>query len=225
MRENLFLEITTETDLGAGIRIADAEGLGAVSMRRIAIELGLPTMALYRHVRGKNQLVLQMADSIMAQPPLPSMPPAGWRAQLEVVARVQWDMYRRHPWMARVISMTRPNLAPHGMAHTEWVLRALDGYGLDPNTLLHLVVTLFGYVRGCAMNVEMQAEAEQDSGLTDEEWIASQSTNFARFLESGRYPKLRFITEAPGVNLDVDSLFEFGLHRLLDGYAAFLHTT
>jgi hypothetical protein len=142
-----------------------------------------------------------------------------------VVARVQWDMYRRHPWMARVISMTRPNLSPNGMAHTEWALSAVEGYGLDPNTMLHLAATLFGYVRGCAMNVELQSEAEQDSGLTDDEWIESQGANFARVLASGRYPVLERIFEAPGVDLDVDSLFEFGLRRLLDGYAALLQAT
>ena len=215
-------EITTETILAMAIRIADGEGLSAVSMRRIAVELGVSTMALYRHVRGKSQLVLLMADRIMAQPPLPGARPPGWRAQLELVARAQWEMYCRHPWMARIISMTRPDLLAHGMAHTEWALCAVDGCGLDPHTMLHLAVTLFGYVRGCAMNVEMQAEAEQESGLTDEEWVESQSTSFVRFLASGRYPMLLYITEAPGVDLDVDSLFEFGLRRLLDGYAAFL---
>ena len=224
-RDALDREITAEAILATATRIADGDGLVAVSMRRIAIELGVPTMALYRHVRGKNRLLLLMADSIMAQPPLPGTRPAGWRAQLELVARTQWEMYRGHPWMARIISMTRPNLSPHGIAHTEWALSAVDGHGLDPNTMLHLVVTLFGYVRGCAMNVEMQAEAEQESGLTDQEWIESEGTNFARFLASGRYPKLLYVTEASGVDLDADSLFEFGLRRLLDGYAAFLQAT
>jgi DNA-binding transcriptional regulator YhcF (GntR family) len=224
-REASDREITTETIVATAIRIADGEGLAAVSMRRIAVELGVATMALYRHVRGKHHLVMLMADTIMAQPPRPRTRPPGWRAQLEVVARVQWAMYRRHPWMARVISMTRPNLSPNGMAHTEWALSAVDGHGLDPNTVLHLAVTLFGYVRGCAMNVEMQTEAEQDSGLTDEEWIESQGANFARFLASGRYPRLEFIFEAPGVDLDVDSLFEFGLRRLLDGYSGLLQAT
>jgi AcrR family transcriptional regulator len=191
-------------------------------MRRIAIELGVPTMALYRHLRGKHRLLQAMADTILGQVRFPETRPPGWRAQLELVARLQWAGYRRHPWLARVVSMTRPTVLPNGMLHTEWALAAVAGLdpGLDPNTMLHMAVNLFAYVRGSAMNVEMELESEQDTGLTDEQWLESQSAPFARVLASGRYPQLAGVIAAPGVDLDVDSLFDFGLERLLDGYAA-----
>ena len=221
-RETLEQDITAERIVAAAIEIADAEGLSAVSMRRVAIDLGVATMALYRHVRGKNSLLLLMADTIMGQLPLPAIRPPGWRAQLELVARHQWAGYRGHPWLARIISMTRPAALPQGMAHTEWALAAVDGLGLDPNAMLHVVVNLFAYVRGSAMNVEMDLESEQETGLTDEEWLASQTTQFTRVLGSGRFPYLARVFAAPEVDLDLDTLFEFGLERLLDGYAALL---
>ncbi len=219
-RDTSDSEITAETIVATAIAIADAEGLAGVSMRRVAIQLGVATMALYRHVRGKNNLLQLMADIVLAQAHLPEKPPLGWRAQLELVARLQWMGYRRHPWLARIISMTRPSALANGMLHTEWALSAVDGLDLDANTRLHLVVNLFAYVRGCATNVEMELESEQDTGLTDDQWLEAQGAHFARVLESGRYPRLARVVASPDVDLDVDTLFDFGLERLLDGYAA-----
>jgi DNA-binding transcriptional regulator YhcF (GntR family) len=216
-------ELSAVRIVSAAIEIADSEGFAAVSMRRVAIDLGVPTMALYRHVRGKNNLLVLMADAVLGETPLPNRRPAGWREQLEFVARLQWLLYRRHPWMVRVISLTRPSLMPNGMAHTEWALHAVDSLGLDTNTMLHVAVALFGFVRGSAMTLDMQAEAEQESGLTDEQWIESQDAAFTRLFASGRYPTIEVVTTAP-VDLTPESLFEFGLQRLLDGYAALLET-
>ncbi|MBV9133116.1 MAG: TetR/AcrR family transcriptional regulator C-terminal domain-containing protein [Chloroflexi bacterium] len=223
-RESANNEINTAAIVANAIAIADAEGLPAVSMRRIAIELGVPTMALYRHVRGKSSLLLLMADTILGQVRLPETPPPGWRAQLELVARLQWAGYREHPWLTRIISMTRPSVLPNGMLQTEWAVSALDGLGLDPNAMLHAAVNLFAYVRGSAMNIEMELESEQDTGLTDDEWLQSQRPLFARVLESGRYPQLARIIAASDVDLDLDTLFEFGLERLLDGYATLIES-
>lgn len=221
-RGTLDLEISVERIVDTAIDIADTEGLAAVSMRRIAIELGVATMALYRHVRGKSTLLLLMADTILGEVQFPEPRPSGWRAQLELVARLQWAGYQRHPWLARTISMTRPTVLPNGMLHTEWGLSALDGRGLDPNTMLHVVVNLFAYVRGSATTVEMELESEQHTGLTDEQWLETQGAQFARVLGSARYPQLARVFRSPGVDLDLDTLFEFGLERLLDGYASLI---
>jgi len=223
-RQTSDTDVTSERIVATAIDIADAEGLAAVSMRRIAIELGVATMALYRHVRGKQNLLLLMADTIMGQAQFPDIRPSGWRAQLELVARLQWAGYRRHPWLARIVSMTRPTVMPKGMRHTEWALAAVDGFDprLDPNTMLHMVVNLFAYVRGCAMNLEMELESEQDTGLTDEQWLETQTKQFQHIMASGQFPQLARIFQAPGVDLDLDTLFEFGLQRLLDGYAALI---
>lgn len=212
-------ELSKDRIVRTAIAIADEEGLAGLSMRRIAGELGTATMSLYRHVHNKDDLVLLMVDAVFGEQPPPAVRPAGWRAELELEARLQWALYQRHRWLAPVVSMTRPQLLPNGVAHTEWVLRALDGLGLDPSTTLHATVTLFGYVRGTATNFEPQAEAEQDTGVTDQEWMDEHDTAFKAFFDAGPYPMLAKLSESD-IDLDLDSLFEFGLHRLLDGYAA-----
>ena len=118
----------------AAVRIADAEGLAGLTMRRLAGELGVPTMSLYRHVADKEELLLLMMDRVFAATRRPIRRRTGWRARVEALARLQWSLYRRHPWLAQAVSFTRPLLAPNAMAHTEWAMRALDGLGLDGAT-------------------------------------------------------------------------------------------
>ncbi|MGR6318576.1 TetR/AcrR family transcriptional regulator C-terminal domain-containing protein [Micromonospora soli] len=213
-------ELSRERLVRTAIALADVGGLAAVSMRQLAADLDIATMSLYRHVRGRDDLVLAMADTALADAPLPAVPPAGWRARLEVLARAQWAAYRRHRWLPHVISMSRPQPLPHGMAHTEWALRATAGLGLDNPMRWQAAVTLMAYVRGIATSLEAQAHAEQDTGLTDEQWVETQDAMFRRMMAGGRYPTMATLDET--VDLDLDSVFEFGLHRLLDGYAALI---
>jgi AcrR family transcriptional regulator len=208
----------------AAITIADAEGLAGLSMRRLAGALGMPTMSLYRHVAGREELLLLMIEEIFRANGPPALSPAtdGWRACVETLARRQWSMYRRHPWLAQAISFTRPQLAPHAMAHTEWTMRALDGHGLDPGTLFVAAIMLAGHVRGTAINLDEEAQAEQDTGLTDDQWMDSQQGRLQALLTSGDYPLLARAVASEDLDFDLDQLLEFGLQRLLDGLAALL---
>jgi Tetracyclin repressor-like, C-terminal domain len=86
--------------------------------------------------------------------------------------------------------------------------------------MLHAAITLIGYVRGMAMNFEVEAQAEQDTGMSDDQWMAAQEPTFAAFFASERYRTLSRVTAEPDIALDLHTLFEFGLQRLLDGYAA-----
>jgi AcrR family transcriptional regulator len=206
------------------VAIADAEGLPAVSMRRVAAELGAATMSLYRHLPGKDDLVLHMADLVFAEATLPDPQPAHWRDRLELVAREQWALYRRHPWLARLISLTRPMLVPNGMAHTEWTIRALDGLGLPPAVMFHLAVTLAGLVAGTAVHLDSEVEAEQNTGMTSEEWMAAQDPEFEAIAAPDRFPMLFEIGSQPDFELDLDTVVELGLKLMLDGLAARLAT-
>jgi DNA-binding transcriptional regulator YhcF (GntR family) len=217
-------ELTQARIVNAAISIADAEGLPALTMRHIATELGVATMSLYRHVPRKDDLFLLMADAVLGEADFPEPPPPGWRTQLELVARQQWAIYRRHPWMAQVISLTRPLPAPNGIAHTERATRAVDGLGLDPSTMLYVAITLAGYVQAVAVNLETEVEAQQDTRITGTEWMESQGEALATILASGRFPTLSNISAQPGFDfrLDLDTLFEFGLQLLLDGLAVLI---
>lgn len=220
-------ELSRERIVRAALGIADAQGLPELSMRSVAATLGVPTMSLYRHVPGKEELVLLMADAAFAECELPRNPPPGWRAQLELAMRLHWSLYNRHPWLARVISLTRPHLLPSGMAHTEWVLRALDGLGLELDTMLQVHISLVGFARGIAIELEAEVEAESETGLTSDEWMKSQNEEMGRILASGHYPMLSRVNAVADERFDLslDTLFESGLQRMLDGIAELLRRT
>lgn len=206
----------------AAIRLADTEGLAGVSMRRIATELGIATMSLYRYVSGRDALLELMIDTVLGRYPLPAEPPEGWRARAELVARRMWTACHQHPWLAHALSMTRPQAVPNAMDYTEWMLGTFDGYGLDLDTGMHLAVTLLLYVRGCAVNIEPELRAEQDSGMSAEAWMTSQKPTMRGVVaDRTRFPHLSG-TIRTEVDMTLDSLFEFGLARLLDGIDAML---
>jgi hypothetical protein len=175
-------------------------------------------MSLYGHVTDKDDLLLQMMDAACRELPFPAKPPHGWRARLELAGRILWSTMRRHPWLAPAMSVTRPQLITSGLAYTEWTLGALEELGLDGGTLFTAHLTLFNYVRGTALNLELEAEAEAASGLSGAEWMAAQERDFHKVIATGRFPVLARLVSAP-YDFDLDVLFEFGLQRLLDGLA------
>src|SRR4051812_16376081 len=205
--------------VAAGIAVADAEGLAALSMRRVAAELGAAPMSLYRHVRDKDELLLKMMDAAISEVALPE-PPAGWRDGLELAARALWTTFRRHPWLPSALSLTRPQLLPGALDYSEWVLGVLTRAGWDPLTTFTTHLTVFTFVRGLAMNLEMEAEAEAASGLTDDEWMRSQEAALEALVADGRHPTFAGVLSGMDFDLDLDQLFEFGLQRLLAGIAA-----
>jgi AcrR family transcriptional regulator len=216
-------ELRTEQVVAAAIRLADEDGLSGVSMRRIAAELGVATMSLYPRVRGKDDLLVLMLDAVFAEFPPPVPPPgAGWRSQLEAMARLQWEIYVRHPWLPALLSLSRPQNAPNGMRHTEAVLQAFDGFGLGQTALMHAAVVVSGYVRGCAIDLESELRAQQDTGLTADQWMRAHEPSFGATVATEGFPMLAAVTDERTIDLTLTTLFEFGLGRLLDGFATWL---
>jgi AcrR family transcriptional regulator len=201
------------------ITIADAEGLTGLSIRRLAGELGIPTMSVYRHIADKEELVLLMMDEVMGGTPPPPLSPVtdGWRACLEALARLQWQMCRRHTWLAQAISFSRPLPAPNAMAHTEWAMVALDAAGFEPAVQLTAAAMAANYVRGTAVNLEEEQQAVQETGMTDADWFEAQHERVAAALAGGRLPMMTRALVGEGVEVNLDILLEFGLQRLLDG--------
>ncbi|MFC4947639.1 TetR/AcrR family transcriptional regulator C-terminal domain-containing protein [Pseudonocardia sp. GCM10023141] len=211
--------LSPESIVAAAVAIADAEGIAAVSMRRVAADLGVATMSLYRHVSDKDDLVLQMQDRVMLENPFPAEPPAGWRARLELAARMFWGTCRRHPWLAGQVALTRPQATRGGLAFSEWMLAALGDLGLDMPTVLNTYILLFTYVRGTAINLEYEADAEAATGLNSDEWMDTQLASLRAILSGGGFPWMERVTTID-FDLDLDALFETGLGYLLDGLAA-----
>ncbi|MBO0684945.1 MAG: TetR/AcrR family transcriptional regulator C-terminal domain-containing protein [Candidatus Dormibacteraeota bacterium] len=210
---------TSERIVAAGIAVADAEGLGAVTMRRVAGEVGIATMSIYRHVEDKDDLLLRMLDAVFGEWRFPPEPPPGWRAQVEMAARTFWEACRRHPWLASAVSITRPLPTEGGLPFSEFLLTALDGLGLDHQTTFTAYITLVNYVRGMALNLEQEAEAEAVTGVDSEEWLDAQAPRMQAMVDLGTFPVFtRYVSQE--YDFSLDQLFEFGLGRLLDGLAA-----
>lgn len=211
-----------ERDLGkdaviqAAIAIADAEGLQMVSMRRIAVDLGVATMSLYRHVPSKDDLVVEMADAAFAEHPFPDEIPDDWRTAIEFAAHLMWTVCRHHPWVAEAMSMTRPRVSPNLVMYTEWTLTVLRRHGLSMEDMMYIHLNVFGYIRGHALTLQDETRARQDSGITHEEWIETQENALDRLRASGRYPTMaEIITDE--FDYDLDKVFEYGLRLMLDG--------
>lgn len=213
--------LSLERIVDAGVRIADAEGIDALSMRRVAAELGVGAMSLYRYVPGKAELLELMIDRAYRMVPGPDAPrDAGWRTTMRYVAVGNWRMYLAHPWLLQT-NLARPVLGPGGMAGFDYALSGLAGLDITDRERMGFVVALDGYVAGCARTHVYAAQAARRTGISDEEFWTAHVPMLEKAMLSGAYPHVAALTEdtfaVPG-----EKLFEFGLDRLLDGLEAFV---
>ncbi len=210
--------IDVESIVATAIRIADAEGLAAVSMRRIAQELGMGTMSLYRYVRGKAELLTVMLDRVYEDDPdRPGGPPpgVGWREGLQHFARGYRKLLEDHPWLLQV-SGARPTLGPNGLAGTERMLAVLESSGLDDVRKIQALTAVSNYVLGTTRLLVEASQAASRTGLSDEQFRAAQEPFLTEFLARGDHPHLQRAMAAGAWDTRDDG-FEFGLDCLLDG--------
>jgi len=219
--------LTVDRILRAAVDIADADGLGALSMRRVADRLGVGTMSLYTYVPAKAELVDLMYDAVCGEPARPEQR-GDWRERLEAIARRTWNLYLRHPWMLQVMAMARPPLGPNSIATYDYDLRAVDGIGLTELEMDSVVSLVSVYVQGAARTAVDAARTEQDTGLTDEEWWAAHGPLLAKVFDAERYPVAARVGAVAGETYqaayDPAHGFEFGLTRVLDGIAALINS-
>jgi AcrR family transcriptional regulator len=210
--------LTLERIAGAAIAVADAEGLDALSMRRLATELGVGTMSLYRYVPGKAELIDVMLDTITGEESSPP-PRGGWRAALEHRARESWATHRRHPWAAT--ASTRPVLGPHTLDAYEAMLRAVAGSALAPGDMVNAAELVARYVAGFARRAAEESEVVRRTGVSDEQWWSARESFWEEYFDVERYPTIGAMWDAGAFEARADA-FEFGLQRVLDGIEAYL---
>jgi AcrR family transcriptional regulator len=209
----------------AAIRVADAEGLDAVTMRRVAAEIGCGTMTLYRYVPTKDHLLDLMIDATEGELGLPDVPAGDWRAGLRAVAGLQRDRLLRHPWLTTLES-GRPSFGPNSLRNLERGFGMLDGLGLDIDQILVLVTTLLAFVRGAVIAELAEQEAQRRTGLNTRQWQARMAPYVATLMDSGKYPAFnRIITDAKLPHSAAHERFALGLDLVLDGLAASLTAT
>jgi AcrR family transcriptional regulator len=215
--------LTLEQIVAAGVRVAATEGLGAVSMGRVASELGAATMSLYRYVTAKNELLDLMVDAALGPPPGPP-PPDDWREGLLLFARAHLGILRRQPWIVRV-PITSPPLTPNQVAWMEHGLATLAGTTLEEQEKLSTIMTVSGITRNWALLTADITAAAQASGTTADEAMLSYGQLLGKLVDPVRFPAIGRLL-ATGI-LDIpdevpDTDFEFGLARVLDGIAALI---
>ena len=209
------------------IAVADAEGPDAISMRRIARELGAGAMSLYWYLGSKEELLDLMLESIEAEiePPEPS---GDWRADLRAFARRTRAAMSRHRWALEFIG-SRPPSGPNDARNLERLLSLFDGLALDDARLtMDIFGTIATYVLGAVMREAQEMRGEQDRARAEadltEEGIRAERERYHRWFEaSGRYPRITRLMESdvdPDDPATRDERFEFGLDCVLDGIAA-----
>ncbi|MGC4938619.1 TetR/AcrR family transcriptional regulator C-terminal domain-containing protein [Kribbella sp. DT2] len=202
--------------VAVALAVADTEGLDAVSMRRVAGDLGSGTATLYRYITNRDELVDLMIDAAQGEDALPESS-QGWRADLAAVAHSLRATLLRHPWLAAELA-GRPSLGPNSLRRSEAALRAAVTLTPDITRAAQALGAVRAFVLGSVADQQADRRAEQRSGLTKEQWQHSLGPYITKVLAAGEHPMLaRRVHEADEPDPDVD--FTFGLECLLDGLA------
>ena len=209
------------------LRLADAEGFEAVSMRRVAAELGAGTMTLYHYVPTKSDLLTLMADLMMSELLVPEEAlEAGWRSALTAIAKRSRETMRRHPW-SFALQESEPRFGPNGLRHFEQSLAALAELPIGQLEKLEIISLVDDYVFGVARR---EHEERDQTG----QWIEAMGEWIRTLLAGGEFPHVEalFGGEDPATtfrrltaSVTEDERFERGLDYLLDGIALRLERT
>jgi AcrR family transcriptional regulator len=197
--------------VAAAIDLADADGLDALSMARLAQRLNCGTMSLYRHVANKDELLVFMLSAAADAPPA-VVDATNWRSALEGWADGLWDVYHRHPWILRAAS-AGPPADPGQLSWLDAGLAALGATGLPERDKFAAVLAVLHFVRGA---VALAIEAGAPPGV-------AYSGLLARLIDGDRFPALSTALAAgvfDGAGGDPLSEFHVGLGQLLDGIAS-----
>ena len=232
--------------VAAAVRLADGEGLAAVSIRHVAAALGVRPMRLYSHVSGKGDLLELMIDTVYAEighragigdqveigrqngtghqvgiddgERAVSAQPGSWRARARTLAHATRDTVRRHPWSIDLLG-GRPHLGPHALAlgeATAATLARAPGRA-DPRALRVTVAVLNSYLLGALRREVGELRAGESSGLDTARWQAALGPYLSRQLATGRLPTIELLVLAP--DLDADARFDAELALVLEGLA------
>jgi AcrR family transcriptional regulator len=213
--------LTLELIVDAGVRVATRDGLPAVSMARVASELGASTMSLYRYVAAKDELLALMIDAASGRPPAQVAERDGWRAGLREWSRAYLGLLRRHPWILR-IPISGPPVTPNQLAWLEWGLRTMRETGLAPGEKLSVMLLVSGYVRNDATIAADISTAHATQTKPEDQVMVSWRRVIERFADPRDFPELQAVASSGVLDQDddPDEEFKFGLDRVLDGVEA-----
>lgn len=213
-------EMSVEKIVEAAVALADADGIGAVSMAAVAARLGFTPMSLYRYVSAKDDLLLLMQEEATGLPPEEYRDREGWRDKLRALFDAQARMYLAHPWLLS-IPITGSPITPSSSAWLDAGLESLAGTPLDDVERLAVALAVTGSARWYGIVIAGYAEQARTSGMSPEQITVQEAQLFDRVITADEYPALRAAIEA-GVFLSEDDPFHFGIERIFDGVEAYI---
>ncbi|MGW2550153.1 TetR/AcrR family transcriptional regulator [Streptomyces sp. NPDC001635] len=205
--------LSRERIVRAAIQLADADGLDAVSLRKVATALDVRPMRLYSYIAGKGELLDLMVDAAYAE-----IRPVGdgWREVLRSLAETTRRAAHEHEWLADLLG-GRPQLGPHALASGETVVAALGD--VDVDAIMPVVASVNAYVIGAVRREIAERRAERATGMDEKRWQAALGPYLERTFATGRFPALATVVR-DAAHLDADHTFRIGLDFLLDGIEA-----
>jgi AcrR family transcriptional regulator len=212
--------LSRPTILAAALAVADAEGAGALTMRRVAAGLGSSTpMSLYRYVGSKDGLVDLMIDAVYGEIEVPAEPSGDWRADLEALAHRSWAAISRHLWFGQLVH-TRPPFGPNALRYFDFRFAALEPLGLDADGMGRIAAAVDGHLIGSALALAEENRMRQRTGLLSDEQLRGAAQPFIQKIDAeGRYPAFTRWAREHTRNPPAGDI-EYTLGCLLDGIAA-----
>lgn len=224
--------LSREIVVRAALRVADAEGIEAVSMQRVSKELGYTTMSLYRHVDSKEDLLVLMFEAAMEGTPPELRTDGDWRTGLEEWCQGVTRLYRHRPWTVRT-TISGPPSGPNGLRWMEAGLRELVGSGLDMEEALQMLVMLSAALRESVRLETDMADAARTTGNTLAEVERDYSRGLCRVVTEEEFPTIALMlheqvlepqptadtTEGAG---EPTHELDFGIRRVLDGIESYM---
>jgi AcrR family transcriptional regulator len=215
--------ISRDAIVTAAIQLLDREGLAALSMRRLADELGTGAASLYWHVGSKDGLLDLVLDQVIGEGQVPDPDPPRWREQLKEVARDQRAASLRHPWVVRV-SIGRIPMGPNALRYSERILAVLRAGGLPPRLAVQGYLLLIATVNGFTVDETGVEDGAESGGMAPHGDPASlqQAANMARdyivSLPAGSFPNMVSLADEFAF-ADADERFELLIDIFVDGLA------
>jgi AcrR family transcriptional regulator len=213
-------ELSIERIVETAVEIADADGLGAVSMSSVATKLGFTTMSLYRYVTAKDDLILLMQEYGTGLPPASIIESPDWKTGLARWSAASLEAYAAHPWLSDVPIQGTPN-TPNNLAWMDAALTVLADTPLTPNERIGVLLLVTGQTRWEASVMRGYADSMRAQGVTIEERDRADAHIIANLVTAEQFPALRQAVEA-GVFTAEDDPFGFGLARILDGVQRYI---
>lgn len=201
--------LSRERIIDAAVEVADREGLGAVTMRRLGQQLGVEAMSLYKHVADKNDVLAGIADRVASEFELPSRD-VDWRMAIRASSIAAYAVLSRHPWAGPLLESDF-DPGPARLAYLDAVVDVLHNAGFSLQDVAHAFGALDSHLYGFTMQV-----ASWPFGVDE---YAEVATELAAGLDPERYPNLIAMATMVGQEGGVPLDFTFGLDLLLDGLA------